>query len=313
MRRLSKHRPFAVGVTAALVGLVAASAGLSETSFTDPTGDPTNGAPDVTQVVASNDTAGVITFRVTTAAPIGSLSDVFVDLDTDSNPSTGSNGAELSLDGWIGGFAIDKWDGKTFVKTTAPSLGMTISGSTVEFRIGRQDLGNIDRFGFAAYTVIYDSSGKFLGEDDSPDGGSYIYVLAFPQCANGKDDDNDGKIDGQDLGCSSQTDELESDDPVTLKAGKAKLLPATPKAGKAVVVSTSVTRVETGLGVTSGTVRCAARVGTKALKGAGKMAAGRASCRFTMPATSKGKVARGTITVTVLAHTKVVPFSFKVN
>ena len=81
--------------------------------------------------------------------------------------------------------------------------------------------------------------------------------MTFTQCANGKDDDGDGKVDGNDLGCSSPTDNLESDDPVTLKASKALTVPAKPKAGKVVVVGAAVVRVETGAGIPSGTVKCA--------------------------------------------------------
>ena len=190
---------------------------------------------------------------------------------------------------------------------------MTRSGNVTEFKINRTDIGVVDRFGFDAFTVIFDAAGAYLGEDDAPDGGAYVYALAFTQCANGKDDDGDGKVDGADLGCSSSTDNLESDDPVTLKAGKAVAVPVKPKAGKAVVVGTAVTRVETGAPINSGSVKCAARVGLKALPGSGKVGAGVARCTFKLPKTSKGKVVRGTITVTVQGHSKAVPFSFKVS
>ena len=109
---------------------------------------------------------------------------------------------------------------------------MTISGNVAEIRIGKQDFGNVTRFGFAAGSVAYDAADTYLGEDNAPDGGSYAYVMSFPQCSNGTDDDGDGKIDGQDLGCSSTTDTLESDDPVSLRAGKAIVVPAKPRAGR---------------------------------------------------------------------------------
>ena len=151
---------------------------------------------------------------------------------------------------------------------------MTRTANVVEFKINRSDLGNIDKFGFAAFTVNFDDADNYLGEDDAPDGGAYIYTMTFTQCANGKDDDGDGKIDGNDLGCSSPTDNLESDDPVTLKASKALTVPAKPKAGKVVVVGAAVVRMETSAGITSGTVKCAARVGTKALPASGKVGSG---------------------------------------
>jgi hypothetical protein len=301
-----------IAALVSVIALVAIPLALGDQSYTDPSGDSKTG-PDITGVTVSNDAAGVLTFRVTTVAPINTLTDVYVDLDTDANPATGLFGNEYSIYGFLGGFGLEKASGTTFVDTPAPSLSMTISGNVVEFKINRQDIGSPSRFGFDAATVLYDTSDKYVSEDDAPDGGSFIYSLAFSQCSNGKDDDGDGKVDAADLGCSSSTDNLESDDPVTLKAGKATVAPAKPKAGKLVVVSAPVTRVETGLGVNSGTAKCVARVGTASVSAKAKVAGGRGSCTFKTPAKSKGKTARGTITVTVLGKPIVIPFSFKVG
>jgi len=304
---------FVAAIAAAVVGLVAVGVGLSDTTNTDPTGDAAGG-PDITQVVTSNDSAGVITFRVTTVAPIVDTSLVFVDLDTDSNPATGAAGSEYYIVAGLGGFGLAKWNGTAFDRVTAPSLTASISGNVVEIKINRQDIGNVTRFGFDAAAVLFDATTlNYVSEDDAPDGGQYIYVMSFPQCSNGKDDDGDGKIDGQDLGCSSPTDNNESDDPVTLKAGKPIVVPAKGRAGKVVVVGAPVIRVETGKLITSGTVRCSGRIAGKALPASGKVISGLAACGFKVPLKAKGKVVVGTITVTVLRKTKVIPFSFKVN
>jgi hypothetical protein len=308
-----KFRILVAGIIATAGCLVAAGAGVADTTNTDPTGDAKGGAPDITQVFAANDPAGLLTLRLTTVAPITDSSIVGVDLDTDANPATGAAGAEYSLIAGTGGFGMLKWNGSTFESSPAPTLTMTRSGNVIEFKINRSDIGSISRFGFAAFAANFDSAGTFLGEDDAPDGGEYTYALVFTQCANGRDDDGDGKVDAADLGCSSSTDNLESDDPVTLKAGKAKVVPAKPKAGKLVVVSAPVTRVETGAGVSSGTAKCVVRVGTSPVAAKGKVAAGRGSCTFKTPAKSKGKTVRGSITVTVLGKSSVIPFSFKVG
>jgi hypothetical protein len=305
------HRAVLVALVA-LIALFAIPLALGDRSYTDPSGDSKTG-PDITGIAVSNDASGVLTFRVTTVAPIDTLMDVYIDLDTDANPATGLYGAEYSLFGYMGGFGLLKADGSNVVNANAPSLSMAISGNVVEFKIGRHDIGNPTRFGFVASAVLYDPSDNYVSEDDAPDGGSFAYTLVFPQCANGKDDDGDGKVDAADQGCSSSTDNLESDDPVTLKAGKAVTNPARPTAGKVVAVSAVVTRVETGAGVTSGTARCAVRVGAAAVPAKGKVAGGRGSCTFKTPAKSKGKAARGTITVTVLGKSVVIPFSFKVG
>ena len=167
----------------------------------------------------------MITFRITTVAPITDSSLIGLDLDTDANPTTGGGGFEYGLIAGTAGFGIQKWNGSTFAAATAPSLTMTRSGNVVEFKINRSDLGSPDRFGFDVFTVNFDPSDNYLGEDDAPDGGAYSYSMVFTQCANGKDDDGDGKIDGNDLGCWSPGDNKESDDSVTLKASKAVTVP----------------------------------------------------------------------------------------
>jgi len=300
---------------AALAGafaLVAIPAAFADSTFTDGTGD-SGPAPDITQVVVSNDVAGVLTFRITTVAPFPNNSIFFVDIDADGNPGTGDHGTEYSIVGGLGGFGLEKWDGSTYQTVSASSLTMSISGNVIEAKVGRQDIGNVSRFAFGVYTVAFDDADNYLDEDDAPDGGSYAYVLALPQCANGLDDDGDGKIDAKDLGCSSQTDNLESDDPVTLKAGKATAAPAKPKAGGTVVISAPVTRVETGLGVTSGTASCVAHVGAKTLRAAGKVSGGRGSCILSIPKTARGKTVSGTIVVTTLGHSTTAKFAFRVS
>ena len=293
MRGGSRFRILAVGIAAAAACLVVAGAGIADTTNVDPAGDAKGASPDITRVVTSNDALGVITFRITTVAPIVDSSILGVDLDTDANPGTGGGGFEYTLLADTSGFGILKWNGSGFASANAPSLRMTRSGNVLVFKVNRADVGRVDRFGFDVFTANYDDAGTFLGEDTAPDGGSYVYTLSLKQCGNGKDDDGDGKIDGRDLGCSSPTDNLESDDPVTLKAGKPLTVPARPKAGTAVVVGAAVTRRETGAGITSGTVRCIVRVGSEVLRAKGKVGSGVVACRFTLPATSRGSSCAG--------------------
>ena len=76
MRGGLKFRILVVGIIAAAACLVAAGAGIADTTNADPTGDAKGGAPDITQVVTSNDAAGVITFQITTVAPIIDSSEI---------------------------------------------------------------------------------------------------------------------------------------------------------------------------------------------------------------------------------------------
>ena len=313
LRRQKTRVAAGVAVAAALVSLALAGLAFGDLVNTDLTGDATGGSPDITQVTATNDASGLITIRITTVAPITSTSLVGVDLDTDGNPATGLNGTEYSLLGDTTGFGLLKWDGSNFVDAPAPSMGMSISGNVVEFRINRADIGNVTRFGFVAFTVNFDAADKYLGEDDAPDGGESLYTLTLPQCGNGIDDDGDGRIDAKDFGCSSQLDNNESDDVVTLRAGAPIIVPAKARAGKLVIVGVPLIRVETGKAITSGTVKCAAKAGTKALPGRGQIIPGGAACAFKVPLKAKGKTVRGTVTVSFLGKTKVVKFSFKAN
>ncbi len=308
MRRFRVRRVVA-GVAALLGSLIVASVAAGDSVFMDPTGDATGGAPDITQVVVSNDAAGMITFKITTVAPIVDGSIVGVDLDTDNSPA---NGTEYGLVAGLGGAGMVKWDGTGYVDSQA-TITYTRSGNVIELELDDADIGSPTRFGFSAVSILFDASDEVVGEDDAPDGGAYTYFLKFAQCRNGKDDDGDGKIDAADLGCSSATDNRESGDPVTLRAGKARVRPARPKAGKTAVVFAPVKRVETGLGIASGKVTCVGRAGAKALRGVGKIASGKASCTFKLPVASKGRVARGRITVRHLGKTKAVPFSFKIR
>ncbi len=307
--RTSRVRLAVAGAAMLLGSLVVASVAAGDSVFADPTGDATGGAPDLTQVGVSNDAAGMITFKLTTVAPIVDGSIVGVDLDTDNSPA---NGAEYELLAGRGGAGLVKWDGSQYVESKA-TIAYTRTGNVVSLRIDRAAIGSPSRFGFATLSLLFNASDEIVGEDAAPDGGAYTYSLTFAQCGNGKDDDGDGKVDAADLGCSSETDNRESDDPVTLRAGKARVAPAKPKAGHGVVVAAPVKRLETRLGIASGRVKCVGRVGGKQLRGTGKVSAGKASCAFTLPAASKGLVVRGTITVTHLRKARVVPFSFSVG
>ena len=154
--------------------------GIADTTNTDPTGDATGGAPDITRVVASNNAAGVITFRITTVAPMIDSSIMGIDLDTDSNPGTGGGGFEYGLIAGAGGFGLLKWTGNAFADAPARSLSMIRSGNVVVFKINRADIGKIDRFSFDVYTVNFDDSDAAVGEDEAPDGGAYVYTLSLP-------------------------------------------------------------------------------------------------------------------------------------
>jgi hypothetical protein len=260
-----------------------------------------------------NDQAGLITIQVGTANPIVGNHAMAVFINADKNRSTGGDGDEYWMVGGpdvgVGFFA---WNGSSFALTNPASFSVGAAAANVtEFRFNRADIGNVTGFEFVVISVSFDGDQiKFW--DAAPNSGYFTYDLSFPQCSNGKDDDGDGKTDSQDLGCSSTTDDNEADDPVTIRLGAAKVVPARPKAGKTVVVSVPTTRVETSQPLDGGTVACTAKVAGKTLKGSGSVASGKAVCRFKVPAKTKGKTVRGTVVVTYQTATARAAFAFKV-
>lgn len=297
---------------AGLAVLVMAGAAGADQTYTDASGDSGAGT-DLRSAAVSNDPAGNITMAVTVGNPLLPNHVIVVFIDSDNNPSTGAPGIgseyELFAFPTIGG-QILAWNGSTFAPANAPSFHLAAGGNVQTFAVNRADLGNTSVFAFAIVSASVDN-GSLNVWDVMPESNFFVYTLVFPQCSNGKDDDGDGKVDAQDLGCSGATDDNESDDPVHVALGTARVLPLHPKAGGKAVVSAPALRTETGKAPESGSVKCAARiVGGVALRGAGAFVGGRAQCTFTIPATAKGKAVRGTMVLTFQTATATKPFSF---
>jgi hypothetical protein len=305
-----------VTLVATAATAIATGAALADQSYTDAGGDAGAGT-DVTGITVRNDQAGNLTIQVGAASPIVANHAIAIFLNTDRNAATGGQGDEYWMYGGpLVGTAFFAWNGSDFVDANPGSFSVGAAGTNVtEFRINRADIGNVTSFDFFVLSISIDegSAGfEVKGWDGAPEIGYFSYELAFPQCSNAKDDDGDGKIDSADLGCSSATDEDESDDPVNIRLGKAKTTPLRPKAGKTAVVSAPTTRVETGQPLDGGTVKCTGKiVGGAALKGTGTVAAGRAVCKFKIPLTAKNKQVRGQIAVTYETASAKTPFTFR--
>jgi hypothetical protein len=287
--------------------LLMASAAGADQNYSDPAGDAGVGT-DIVGITVGNDAAGAISLRIATATTVPFNHALMLFIDADKNPATGGDGDEFVLIGLPIGTIFLAWNGSTFVETFPASFRFSSSGTTTTFAISRGDLANTSGFNFFVASASIDPP-NFIPRDTA---GYFTYDLVFTQCANGKDDDGDGKVDSQDLGCSSSTDDNESDDPVNIRLGKAAVAPAKPKAGGIAVVSTATTRVETGEALASATVACTARVAGKALRGTGSVVNGRAQCRYRLPLTSKGKLVSGAVQVTYKAATAKAAFSFRV-
>ena len=309
---------FVVGLvvfsTAALAG-----GAFADQSYPDATGDARSGT-DITGMTVTNDGSGGIVFQVGAASPLVANHALMIFIDADKNQATGDLGDEYWLFGGPEvGSGFLAWNGTQWVEPDPAGFGVGAAAANVmEFRFTQASIGNSTSFNFIVFSVSVDGTGAQTAInpwDVAPETGYYTYDVLMAQCANAKDDDGDGKVDTQDLGCSSTIDDDESDDPITLSAGKAKVTPAKPKAGGKVVVSVPVTRVETGQAITNGAVVCTARVvGGKTVRGmVGKVAGGRAVCTFKVPKGLTGKVVRGTVGVSYETATAKAPFSFKIG
>src|SRR5437879_6395717 len=119
-------------------------------TYSDPTGDAVNDAPDISSIVVANDDAGVITVAVSLAnrSDVKDNDGVFVVMDTDQNASTGSGGFDYIYLGIKDRNALFGWGGSSFGQANAPSLHGTNGNGQVTFSINRADLGNTTGFNF---------------------------------------------------------------------------------------------------------------------------------------------------------------------
>jgi hypothetical protein len=272
-------------VATAAIATGAAGAG---TTFTDPTGDqfntPSFVAPDITTVAVSNTPDGRITFEIGIAnyPALPRLSGVAIGLDLDKDPATGDDGAEAFL-GYIvdligdGGLAFDRWDGEDSVEVEQTTATATYANGLATITVPRAELFDTKGFDFQVVTLITDFIQ--IAVDYAPNDGMWTYDLELA--------------------------------PVTLAASKPTGSPK-PHAGAPFVVSSVVTRSDTGGVVTEGAVNCAVRIGSARLRATGRFRDGRAQCAMTIPKTAKGKQVRGTLTVQAVEASVATPFAFRV-
>jgi len=250
----------------------------NSTTYQDSTGeDPA--APDITTIVASNDDAGMITFRVNVpnrpqyAADMG----LVMFLDSDANQSTGDPenlGADFVIQLLRGEIILFRWDGADYsLSATQASLSHSWSGGAV-VRINASDLNNARRLSFDALVlsgIQYDPVTGALDcalckRDFAPTVGFFTYEVKIT--------------------------------PPTLVVKKLTRSPARPTAGKAFTLRLVAARSDTGAAVQNGKVTCVGRVGNARLKAQIQGVIGGASvCAWQIPPAAKGKTFRGSVAV----------------
>jgi len=281
-----------VGVPAALGGSTHAAA--NSQTFADSVGEDAS-APDITNIAVSNDDAGLITFQVNIPNRPALTPDMFVVifLDTDQKPTTGAAdflGAEYAIDLESGSVNLFQWNGSDFV--LAPSqTSLTFaysSGATI--RVSAADLGKTKGINFWAVAAsgAIDASGnpvppEQIHRDYAPDinHGTYAYKVLTKLV-------------------------------LTVTAFTTSPKPA--KAGRPFSVSLAATQNDTGGPVGSGTVVCTASLaGTRVVAVRHVVSNGVATCLWRIPKTAKGRIIRGTITLTVQGTRVTRPFSARVT
>ena len=237
-------------------------------SFLDAAGDqrgPQGVGLDITRVEVTN-ADGVIAFDITISnhqnLPSGSFIAVFFDVDR--NLDTGDLGDEFQV-GWSpeSGLSFERWDGSRFVDRATTGLQAAFSNGVFTLRIAANALDVVTSFDFLIGTLHTAEQGR--GTDVAPALGShwtYQIVERF-----------------------------------TLAASRPTAAPKQPVAGKRFTVSMAVKRGDTGVALGSGSVLCAARIGTAKLPAVGRYTSGTARCAMTVPRAAGGKTLRGTITV----------------
>jgi hypothetical protein len=264
----------------AVVGAAPLAATANSTTFQDSTGE-NPAAPDITTIVASNNDAGLISFRINVPNRAALTPDMLVamEIDTDNNAATGSaDGTDYAIELLQGEIFLYKWDGENFTRRAgdppATSLIFSYQGGAA-ITISSAELGNTKRLRFSAIVIA--------GLTTDPVTGDLDFTNATADVAPA-------------VGAGLY--------PYEVKVGVTKLQvrsfstnPARPLAGKPFLLRLQAARSDTGALVQGGTVNCVGRAGAARVVGTGRFVGRQAVCTFRIPPGAKGKTFRATITV----------------
>jgi hypothetical protein len=183
MKRGSSRRWLMAVAGAAAVVLLTAQGAAADQTYADAIGDATGGAPDVTAIRVTNDTAGWITFSVSVSGLPQAETLVMLPINADLNMSTGSSGDDYTV-GLEGGSLATTgvlWAGSTPV-TWTPSQGIRSSyaNGVWTVQLNKADLFNTNRFAFWVGAAKF-SSGQIVGTDYAPEGTAvFTYDVTQP-------------------------------------------------------------------------------------------------------------------------------------
>jgi len=283
----------------AAVFAVAPAGAANSVTYQDSTGE-NPAAPDITTIVASNDDAAMISFRINIPNRAQLTPDILVDmlLDTDANPATGDPdnlGADYAIELFRGEVALFKWDGTGLTRRLGDPPATTLIyqwSSGVSFKISASELGNTKKLGFGVVAV---SGITFDPTTNEPDFANAV-ADAAPAGSAG--------LYSYDVKTA----------PARVVFKSLKTAPASPKAGGTFTVRMAATRSDTGAPIINGRVACTAKAGARSMRPtSARFVAGQAVCVFSVPRGSAGKTIRGTIKITFEGKTLTRPFSAKIR
>jgi hypothetical protein len=288
-----------LGVALAAMPAVAsgdsARALMNSATYPDSTGeDPA--APDITSVVVSNDDAGLITFQINVSNRPALTADMYflMFLDTDKNQSTGASdalGADYAIQLVPGAVDLFQWNGTTFVRAASQSsLTFSYTAAGPVIRVSAADLGKTKTFNFG----VVAASGSTVDAQGNIDSSQEHRDLA-PDSGHG--------FNGYQVLTK-----------LVLTVTAFTVAPKPAKAGRTFSASMAANQNDTAGPVQSGTVACSASVaGKRLVPVTHAVRNGVAVCIWRIPATAKGLVVRGFVTLHVRSASTTRGFSARVT
>jgi hypothetical protein len=261
-------------------------AGPDATTFPDVTGDH-DAAPDLTAVRVSDVRSGWITFSMTTPnyAVLPEESAIVISIDADNNPRTGESGTDLQFSLAAGEVALERWDGEEFVPDDLPTRARhRNTGNVVALDLHVSELDNSSRFRFSVLSADVNTAiQSVVAVDVAPDNFTFWRYSLVNRPA------------------------------LRLSAKGFVTTPGRPHAGRPFAIDLPVTRSDTGRAITSGAVSCRVLAAEKRVAAKGSVVRGAGRCSFVVPAGSRGKVLRGTVTVRTGGKSVAADFSYVVR
>jgi hypothetical protein len=275
-----------------IAALVLAGVAAADT-FTDSTGEDPASA-DISTVTVTNDPAAkTISFQVAIAnmPAIEDGATIAINLDTDLNQTTGSDGFEYEFSYDDTDAVLAQWDGAEFMDTGATDLASSYANGVLSVKFGTADIGSPAGFNFDVQTVR-GADPNNPATDQAPDTGIWTFTLHTASSPPPTTTTT-----------TTVTTTPTGPGGLTLKVTSAHAVySGKPKAGSAFTVRALRVHLSTGTVVAASSLKCTATLARKDFKGTG-----RTGCTFHLSAHSRGKRlvihARGKVNATAVGTT----------